>query len=256
MENNSPAAPVLSSDEVHVWKVSARSLSTTAEWELLSHDERHRALALRSTTDRIRWIRAHAALRDILRKYVPDAPPLRFRVGKFGKPELDESLGLRFNLAHSGQWALIAVARDREVGVDVEEVCLEDLEPIVHTAFSPTERLAFGRLTGEARVDAFYRCWTRKEAIVKGLGLGLHAELTELEVPVERQDRPLLLVPPPAFASKAWILDDITLDSRHMAAVAVEGAAPALCRVLEWTFPLDRPSGSAFSSVFGAIVRL
>src|SRR5436190_3194008 len=121
MEDASPDAAgrsLLASGEVHVWRVFADRLSTTADWELLSREEQHRALAFRFTPDRVRWIRAHAALRDVLRKYVGGGPPLRFRLGRFGKPELEKSCGLRFNLAHSGQWAPIAVAPDRGVGLD------------------------------------------------------------------------------------------------------------------------------------------
>jgi 4'-phosphopantetheinyl transferase len=129
---------------------------------------------------------------------------------------------------------LIAVARDREVGVDVEEVCLEDVEPIVRTVFSPVERAALARLSGPARLEAFYRGWTRKEAFVKALGVGLHADLTAFDVSVDAAQPRLLAMRPPLPRDRHWTLADITLDAQHRAAMAVEGTAAAKCRLLDW----------------------
>ena len=239
MEDDAPDAAegsILAFGEVHVWRVSADCLSTTADWELLSQEERHRALAFRFPRDRVRWIRAHAALRGVLRNYVGDGPPLRFRLGRFGKPELEESSGLRFNLAHSGQWALIAVARDRDVGIDVEEVSLDDIAPVLPTTFSRVERAALAGLSGRARIEAFYRGWARKEAFVKALGLGLRADLTAFEVFVDAPLSRLVSLRAP-FRDSHWMLADVTLDSRHKAALVVEGTGPVECRFLDWRGP-------------------
>ena len=228
---------MLPRDEVHIWQVSVGCSSTAAEWELLSHDERRRALAFRLSSDRIRWIRAHAALRDVLHKYLGQDGPLRFRAGTFGKPELVESCGLRFNLAHSGHWALIAVTRDRDVGIDVEKISLDDIDPVLQTTFSPAERVALARLSSRARIDTFYRGWTRKEAFVKALGLGLHANLPAFDVAIDTPQPGLIEVHAPVPHSSHWLLTDITLDSQHKAALVVEGTSPFQCRLLDWRGP-------------------
>jgi 4'-phosphopantetheinyl transferase len=237
LDHYSPAATRasgLSADEVHVWKVSVDRLSTAEDWSLLTQEERDRALALRSSWDRVRWVRAHAALRDVLRLYIGDDLPLRFSVGRFGKPQIEESCGLKFNLAHSGQWALIAIARDREVGVDVEEIRDVDVGSIIRTRLSAREGAALSQLIGRARLDAFYRCWTRKEAFVKALGLGLNADLTAFDVSVDAQTPRLLDMRTPLPRDSGWVLADIMLDFRHKAAIVVQGDAGMECRLLDW----------------------
>ena len=243
---------VLPAGEAHVWRVSVDCASAPDPWSLLSEAERHRALALRSPIHRAHWIRARAALRDVLRRYIGSKLPSRFRTGMFGKPELQDHDWLRFNLSHSGQWALIAVAREREVGIDVEEVRRIDPEAVIRSSFSFAEREALSRLTGGAQLDAFYRCWTRKEAFVKALGLGLHADLTAFDVSVEAQPMLLDVRRPLPFHSR-WTLADIQVDSRYKAAIAVQEGL-SVCRLLEWHGPADRTTRLDFSPLSVAIV--
>src|SRR6185295_15695073 len=102
---------------------------------------------------------------------------LRFELGAYGKPGLAEgqnTLDLRFNLSHSHQQALIAVARGREVGVDVEFMRADFASDEVATHFfSPAEVKQFVRLPAAVRTRSFFNCWTRKEAYIKARGEGL-----------------------------------------------------------------------------------
>ncbi len=109
-------------------------------------------------------------------------PPgsLRFRAVARGKPELIEpdSTGprqaLRFNVSHSSELALIAVCRGNELGVDLEQLRpIGEAERIVGSFFSEAEQAEFATIAADARPTAFLRGWTRKEAILKGLGVGI-----------------------------------------------------------------------------------
>jgi 4'-phosphopantetheinyl transferase len=137
----------------------------SAELEgLLSEDERERAARL---ADRERWVVARAALRTVLARELAIAPAeLRFALGPHGKPELPGA-ALRFNLSHSGDRAVIAVA-GVEVGVDVERTARRSRA--VERTLTEGERAA---LTGPDRHVELLRIWCRKEALAKALGGGL-----------------------------------------------------------------------------------
>jgi len=90
---------------------------------------------------------------------------------------------LRFNQSHSGEYALVAVAQCGEVGVDLEcDRQLPDLEEMADRSFSAAERVVFHALPANDRLEAFFNCWTRKEAFLKALGDGLVRPLDNFEV--------------------------------------------------------------------------
>jgi 4'-phosphopantetheinyl transferase len=129
-----------------------------ALYETLSPDERTRAARLRFERDRRRFVVARGVLRALLGRYLEiPAGSVRFVYNPFGKPALAPELGgLKFNLSHSADLALIAVAEDAEVGVDVELI-REDPDWV--------------EIAGSAQ--AFFSDWTKKEAYVKARGEGL-----------------------------------------------------------------------------------
>src|SRR5688572_20859640 len=100
---------------------------------------------------------------------------------------------LRFNLSHAGERALIAVSLGREVGVDIEEVRPIESLTLADRFFAPAEFRAIEALSPAARTDAFFRCWTRKEAFIKAHGAGLSAPLDSFEVDLTTADTPQLL---------------------------------------------------------------
>src|SRR5262249_8152166 len=145
---------------------------------LLSPAELQRAERHRFLDHRRRYAIGHGALRALLGGYAGvDPTRLAFRAGPRGKPYLEHPHDLYFNLSHSGQLALVAVSRS-EVGVDLEKVRhLESLLDIARRHFSPTEFAVLEGATEDARLDLFYRCWTRKEAYIKAVGEGLAMSL-------------------------------------------------------------------------------
>jgi len=188
-------APGLTPGEVRVWLVEldagldladdADSAEPGPELALLAADEQARAARFVRARDRRRFVRCRAALRQILGEILGESPGwLRFRAGGQGKPELDSTRAgarrtegradLRFNVSHSSELALIAVCLGRELGVDVERVRpIGEADRIVASFFSPAEQGEFTAIADDAKSLAFLRGWTRKEAILKGLGIGL-----------------------------------------------------------------------------------
>jgi len=176
-----PVHPKLAPGEIHLWRATLESPIRLAGAEaVLSRDELLRAGRFARPGDRGRYIAAHGALRMVLGLYLQaDPQSLEFRAGPAGKPALVQTFtDLRFNLSHSGDLALIAVTRGREVGVDVERVQRDiEFDPIVEHYFDPDEAWDLRTAPPEERVSRFFDLWTRKEACVKADGGGLGAKL-------------------------------------------------------------------------------
>ena len=185
----SPERVVPAGDEVSVWyaplDLPSSRLPDLAE--TLSAEERGRAGRFHFERDRSRYVAAHGHLRAVLGRCLGVAPvQIEFRCGPYGRPELAGACadaGLSFNMSHSYAVALYAVARGRRVGVDVERVrpdfaCLGTARRF----FSPREVAALEALPADRRVEAFFNCWTRKEAYVKARGMGLSMRLDSFDV--------------------------------------------------------------------------
>jgi 4'-phosphopantetheinyl transferase len=164
---------------------------------------------------------ASLTLRRVLAAYLGEtAEEIELAAGEHGKPRLAaEPERLAFNLSHSGHLALVAVARDRDVGVDVERVRPErDLLALAERVLAPEEAAAVRAAAEPERTRLFYELWTRHEARLKCLGVGLAARPTWPPAPVAVQALPI----DPGFA----------------AALAVSGeAVPVRC----WRFEQPRP---------------
>ena len=174
---------------------------------LLSADEVVRVARFVRDVDRRRSICARAGLRLVLAGYLNIAPEaLRFAYNNWGKPELvDERLS--FNLSHSGGEALLAVSRDAELGVDIENI-RPLTDALARHFFSAAECRELANLPEHERLPAFYRCWTRKEAFVKGHGAGLSLPLDGFDVSSQETDGHGLLL---RLDTSIGLLDDWAL---------------------------------------------
>jgi 4'-phosphopantetheinyl transferase len=211
-------------DEVHcwAWPLEPVPADLAAHVALLDPLELRRFRAFHFAADAGRYAVAHANLRRILGGYC-DRPPAKicFRVNRFGKPELgdpDASFSICFNLAHSRCVAVLAVAHGRPVGVDVEDV--RPIEPEVAGAhFSAKENSDLSGLHGDAWLQGFYRCWTRKEAILKAEGVGLHRALDSFDVGL-LADAPAELLGTREEFSYPWKLHHLSPGAGSIAALA------------------------------------
>ena len=166
----------LKEGEVHLWRVLLDL--PVAEMEnlsgLLSDDERARAKRLLDGEKAKAFIAARGRLRQILASYLKLSPEeVSFAYKPHGKPYLEKDKDIRFNLSHSGCWALLAVTDGLKTGVDLERIDKAiDYEKIAARFFSPAERTLLAKFPEPRRRRGFYRLWTKKEASLKCLGSG------------------------------------------------------------------------------------
>ena len=195
----------------------------------LSVDESDRANRFHFPKDRQNFIVARGILRTILGCYLKIKPErLHFCYGKYGKPELapvDGPVKINFNLSHSGGLALYAFANDRKVGIDVESIHTDlEYDEIAARFFSPSEISAFKNLPLYVKPEAFFNCWTRKEAYVKAIGNGLSWPLDQFDVSLVPGEPATLLQTrgDPTEASR-WSLVHLQPKTGYVAAIAAEG---------------------------------
>ncbi len=192
----------------------------------LSAEERRWADRPRQPHHRRQFIVTRAALRQVLSEALGVAPQaVALAAGEHGKPRL-ASGGLQFNLSHSGGLALIAVSTHHPVGVDVEQAGrgVGELDDMAGVYFSTQEQAAYFALPTADRSDAFFRCWTRKEAVAKALGLGMSLPGPSFAVSLPAADPHLLRLGDEA--ATGWSLIDLDLPRGYVGALAVP--APGL----------------------------
>lgn len=234
-----PDVPVIWPNEVHVWRAKLETPWSWAFDEALTLDDRARAHRFRFESDRRRFCVARASLRLILSRYLKTKPHrLQIESGEYGKPyfaDAKATQGLRFNLSHSNQLALIAVSRDREVGVDVEYMRPDFVtEEVAAHFFSPAEVEEFRAVPRELRIQSFFNCWTRKEAYIKARGEGLYCPLDQFEVSLA-PGAPAALLNSRVAAGEVdrWRLENLSPANGYAATVAVEGD---FSRLVLWDF--------------------
>ena len=193
----------------------------------LDGEERSRWERFQSQPAQRRFVLCRAALRALLcRELHCPNESLGFAAAKHGKPfaRLDEKpVGFGFNVSHSGQHGLIAVAPEGRLGVDIEErTPRKRLDLLIEGVFSPQEKAELEHLEGCRKLFAFFRFWTIKEALIKAHGKGLSLKVSELEIPEDmRQGARRSIGKFSQFPNRTWNLEDIGTD-KFAAAVAYE----------------------------------
>ena len=159
---------------------------------------------------------------------------MRFRAAAVGKPALDPGPGvvasLRFNVSHSADLAVVAVSRGREVGVDLERMRpITEAERIVASFFSAAEVDAFAAIPEPDRAAAFLRGWTRKEAVLKGFGVGISGLSTRHETGFCTSGLSSRFTPAiPAPRVDRWMLWEASPRPEFFAALVVDVGDPPL----------------------------
>ncbi len=212
-----PGVVPIAQGAIHVWRafVGHSEALLTVLAAILDDDERERAERMRFGRDSRRFIASHAATRIVLSHYLLESPEsLQIEIGKWGQPFLPGQSGpegLRYSLSHSGDYALVAVSRGADVGVDVE-LHRDDfpIDEVVNHFFDAEETAAIKALPRDRRAHAFFDAWVSKEARLKACGLGLAA--------LEQTDglcRSNLL--------SSWTVRMLDMGAGYSAAVAAEG---------------------------------
>ena len=231
-----PAGLALDPGEIHVWRLAlaqpADALAVLAR--TLAPDERTRAGRFYFERDRNAFTAARGALRTLAGSYLGHAPAdLVFGYRDKGKPYLDAPRGdVRFNVSHSGDFALLAFTRGRELGVDVERRrTLDDLRSLAKHSFSEHEYAAWCSLPATDQSDAFFACWSRKEAFIKTTGEGV-SQLADFDVSL-RPGEPARVLRVMGASPARWSMYELPAIPGHAAALVVDGAG-AQVRCWDW----------------------
>jgi 4'-phosphopantetheinyl transferase len=203
--------------EVHVWALDLERAPANLAHALTSAELRT------AETAGARWAVARAGLRAVLGSYL-DVDPSGLRLDERAKPRLEPPSPLRFNLSHAGDVALVVVATEREVGVDVEEVRRQrDPDGLMRHSLLSAERAAVEEAADPVR--AFHLHWVAKEALVKALGRGV-TSMRSFEVSLDGPGGPRVVhVANDLEEGRRWTLHPLEVADPYVAAVVVEGEA-------------------------------
>lgn len=217
-----PERLALKTDETHVWLVSldvADAEINSLKW-LVSADEREKAERFRFLRDKKEYLATKVYLRFITSKYLNCSPRLlTFKQNEYGKPYLTNEAGeLKLSISHSRGYALLALARRKEVGIDLESFDSPGWfdEETALRSLTKTELKQFFSLPAGERAAFFYRCWTRKEAYSKAIGKGFMIEPNQIETtysPAKNNET----------NSAGWTFYDLPLIDSFESALVVEG---------------------------------
>jgi 4'-phosphopantetheinyl transferase len=238
-----PAQPRLTHGVVHIWCLSLElpepaiaSLRT-----ILSPAEETRAARYRFDKHRRKFIACRGQVRRILASYLnADESQIRFNYGPKGKPSLASPWSdseIQFNVSDSNELALCALCLNRDLGVDIESTSRPtDFDGLAERFFAAREVDVLRSLPDDQRIEAFFNCWTRKEAVLKAVGIGLGMPLNRVEVTLAPQDPARVLVfADDAAHSSPWWLESLDPATGYVGAIASRGTP---LEVMSWRFDL------------------
>jgi 4'-phosphopantetheinyl transferase len=214
--------------EVHVWRADLHASSSVQERLVacLSAEEKSRAERFVFARDRDFWVACRGILRQILSLYLDEHPGnIEFIREPAGKPRLgpyrqSSEPPIMFNVSHSNGLALVALTLEQEVGIDLEKVRSEfATHEIAERYFSRQEQAEFRSLPDELQTEAFFLCWTRKEAFVKARGEGLQVPLDSFAVSLT-PGRPEVLT---SADTERWQMFSFSPAPSYVAALVTEG---------------------------------
>lgn len=221
----------LSNDQIHIWRMHLKQNSHQIFElaKLLNSKEQDRAERFKVEKARNNFIVARSALRLLLAKYLHTEPKeIIFEQNSYGKPLLKLN-PIKFNISHSNDYALFIFAKNYHVGIDVECVRANfDFMTIAQKFFSPLEVIALLNIPQEQQLRAFFNCWSRKEAFIKGIGMGIFFALDKFTVEVCNKTSGKLKLSIaeeklPELQAINWSLEALNPGNDHVGAFAVSG---------------------------------
>jgi len=223
--------PELTNKQIHIWRTQLKQNPQQIS-ELnnsLNQKEQDKAERFKIEKARNNFIIARGTLRSLLSKYLHTKPKeIIFTQNSYGKPLLTSGL-VKFNISHSGDYALFIFAKNYHVGVDVE--CVRnnfDFMTIAQKFFAQEEVINLSAISQEQQLQAFFNCWSRKEAFIKGIGKGIFFALDKFAVEVCNKTSGKLKLSIDSdklgeLEQANWSLEALDLGNTHVGAFAVSG---------------------------------
>ncbi|MFP3989067.1 4'-phosphopantetheinyl transferase superfamily protein [Streptomyces sp. E11-3] len=250
--------------KVHIWRGRAPDELDPADVALLSEEELE-VVSRGSRKAAVRYTASHAALRRVLAEYLGVAPTAiglgrrpcpRCEHPRHGRPRVDWPVtDLDFNFSRSGPHWLLAVGASGQLGVDVEDGRNLDVEGASALVMSDAE-LAYARSSSDTadRQSTFFRCWTRKEAVVKAIGVGIIADLKAIDIQPARSG-PVLVRHTEPTGPDSWLVMDLPTVDGAFAALARESGSTGPVELRHYDeLALATASGSRIEQARGALV--
>jgi len=219
--------------QIHLWTLkpsNAPDFELCRQFEcLLNFVELARMHRFRFDRDKKRHLLTRTLLRSVLSHYFPktDKTKWQFEINKYGKPSISNSLPwpLKFNISHSGDLILIAVANGNDVGVDVETIASrEKTAGLIERCFSSREASFINYPSVEQTEQRFFQLWTLKESYIKALGTGLSTPLKSFEFEINEGRAELRNQAD--GDKKKWLFWMDNPDKLHQIALCLERVSP------------------------------
>lgn len=217
--------------EIWCWDADAEP----GDEALLSAEEIARARKFKFDVDRRRYIASHSMIRRALGAFMDQAPDaLRFSAGAHGKPSIVG--GPEFNFSDSAAMGLLAISPHLPIGADIEHVRPRafGVEKLAEAVFTAAEQERLAAMPEAGRPAAFYRGWTRKEALLKAIGSGFSINATAFDVSMGENEAPRLNWADPAIEADpaAWTLQSLNTAPGFEAALAIRNGGAGLRLVM------------------------
>lgn len=207
----------ISPNIINVWVVNL-NISDELEkqqFENLSLDEQAQAKRFVFPIHQKRFVASHFALRNLLSRIIDVSPQeVHFILSEHGKPYLENHPNIGFNLSHSEEVAVIGLQKNARIGIDIEKIQLQFNLKLVHRFFSQEEINEFNEIPTDQQLSAFFRFWSRKEAIIKALGTGLSFPLNQFTTSLKNNYEMITI------ASETWHLLSLDYFTDYQFAIA------------------------------------
>lgn len=207
---------------IDIWYgvLSEKDTINTLYWAFLNEFERHQALQFKRPLMQAQYVEVQGRKREVLGRYLDEKPSI-IKIAKeaHGKPYLVNFPDWVFNLSHSaGHW-VIAVAKECQLGIDLERYKKRiNVSGLVHKCFAPEEIEYWEALAEADQLKEFYRFWTRKEAFVKATGRGIASGLNQCVFNPDNSHQ-LLRIPVEFGEASSWHCSEIELEDGLFCAV-------------------------------------
>lgn len=218
---------IITGNGIHVYRFEinpGKHEIDVAYKNILSEDEKTRADRFRFEKDKNNFIYCRTKLRNILSEYTGiSSGEMVFSYTKYGKPFIEDH-SIKFNVSHSGNYAVIAVTENNEIGIDIEfKREIADAKNIAVRYFSDDEMIEFLKMKDDKVKDAFFTCWTRKEAFIKAVGEGLSYPLSDFSVSFVNGSAPLIRkIYSNPDETKLWSLFNVNTEVNYVSSLAVK----------------------------------
>lgn len=228
--------------DIHLWfsfHGESDDLTLDATYRaFLSHEELAQEARFHFARDRRRYLLTRILVRTVLSRYTSVQPQAwRFGTGKFGRPRIagpiaEKTHGLDFNLSHTDGLIVLGIARQTQLGIDVESVCRPIVPSVIGLAFAQAEEAALHQLPVALQKNRFFDLWTLKESYVKARGKGLKIPLDQILITLTDTSIDLALDKSLGDDAKSWRLWQLRAGDRHVVSVCAAHADLAGMRIV------------------------